>query len=346
MRPRPIAQLQSGFALSAAIASIVLCGESGALGVIVASGLGAAVSGGLAIRYHHLVRQRTRSAHRAKRDRIMTGCVAIGLIAPTVLGVVVLVSAPADWQPPLPSVPAHVAVIAAVAVFAAMLTSSCFDWYLTRPFRDGVIGPPVCQMDEHEDETVLYYAQAIIAHRTVAELVGWGGSAIVLIVALVAVQQSTRDPTWSGIFTYLAPSGAVYLGIGGYLAKRLRYVPQYVQSRSPGLGRWATGEIQREAGDPREIDGFVVDVALGQGLQTLSLGTRKREYVDLRDVAQLTPSNRPLCGEVCERWIPQCERGLLEDESLAATASGKEEAAPPKRPLRRGRLVDEEKAGA
>ncbi|MGA2163327.1 MAG: hypothetical protein ABSH36_02530 [Solirubrobacteraceae bacterium] len=314
MKPKPIVEIQAGFSLAAAAIAIGLCGTSGALGVIVASGLGLIVTAGLAIRYHWLVRHRYRSRHRAVRDRIMIGCVAVGLALPATLGVAVLAGAGTAWNWPLRSVPAHFAVISASAVFAAMLTSSCVDWYLIRPFRDGVLGPPVCQMADHDDETVLFYAQAWIAHRTVAEVIGWGGTAIVLIIALVAMQNSTHNPTWSGIFTYLAPSGAVYLGIGGYLVRRLRYVPQYVQRPSPGLGRWVTGAIPTISGEERQIDGFVADVALGVGLQTITQEHRRKD-VDLGDAWRLDSVQRPLCVNACERWIPHCDRGLREDEA-------------------------------
>jgi hypothetical protein len=252
------------------------------------------------------------------RDRTMVGCMAAGLVGPVLLGALMLLAAPEGWDPPLREVPAHVAAIATIAVFAVMTASSCVDWYLIRPFRDGVLGPPVCQMHEYDNETALYYAHAWIAHRAVAELFGWGGSAIVLIVALVAVQQSTNDPVWAEIFTYLAPAGAVYLGIGGHLAKRLRPVPNYVQEPSPGLGRWATGTIIDDAGGSRTIDGFVVDVALGKGLQVLSdgeVGNRSRQFVPLGDSSELNLSHRPLCLKHCERWIPHCERGLCEDQA-------------------------------
>jgi hypothetical protein len=314
LKPRPIVQIQSGLTFAAAIASIGLAGKTGALGVVIAGGLGTTASAGLASRYHHLVRSRKRSRHRAERDRIMTVCLVVGLSFPAVLGALVLTGLAPNWKAPLGTVPAHVAAIAGFSVFAAMLTSSCFDWYLIRPFRDGVLGSPVCQMDEFDNETVLYYAQAWIAHRTIAEIIGWGGSAIVLIVGLVAVQQSTHNPTWSGIFTYLAPSGAVYLAIGGYLLKRLRPVPQYVQQASPGLGRWAQGTVPDVVGNQVTIDGFVVDVALGVGLQTLD-AKRDRKDVALGAASRLDSTIRPLCVERCEHWIPQCERGLLEDET-------------------------------
>ncbi|MGA7704452.1 MAG: hypothetical protein WB998_06095 [Solirubrobacteraceae bacterium] len=225
--------------------------------------------------------------------------------------------------------PAHVAGIAANAVFAAMLTSSCFDWYLIRPFRDGVLGPPTCQMDKHDNETALYYAQAWIAHRTMAELIGWGGSAIVLVVSLVALQQSTHDPTWSGFFTYLAPAGAVYLGIGGFLARRLRPVPKYVQQPSPGLGRWAHGTVIDAAENEQEIEGFVVDVALGVGLQILPEVEGETIEVPLGQATKLRTTTRALCVSHCEHWIPHCERGLLEDEDAAqsrATSDAEEQA--------------------
>ncbi len=316
MKPRPIVQIQAGIALTAAIVSIALSDSPGALGVLAASGLGLIVSIGLAIRYNRRVRGRELSRHRAERDRIMTACIAIGLGVPVALAALVLAGVP-HWSAPLNGVPPHVAVIAANAVFAAMLTSSCFDWYLIRPFRDGVLEPPACQMDIHDRETALYYAQACIAHRTMAEIVGWGGSTIVLVVSLVALQQSTHDPTWSGFLTYLAPAGAVYLGIGGYVVPRLRPVPRYVQQPSPGLGRWAHGTIIDAADNKQEIEGFVVDVALGVGLQILATPEGEVIEVPLHQATRLHPMTRALCQQRCEGWIPQCERGLLEREAYA-----------------------------
>jgi hypothetical protein len=188
-------------------------------------------------------------------------------------------------------------------------------------------------MGDHDKETALYYAQTWIAHRTIAEIIGWGGSAIVLVVSLVALQQSTHDPTWSGFFTYLAPAGAVYLGIGGFLAKRLRPVPRYVQRPSPGLGRWAHGTIVDAAENEQEIEGFVVDVALGVGLQILPEADGDVVDVPLHQSAKLRAATRALCGTRCERWIPQCERGLLEDEAAIhaeADRSPDEDATSPK----------------
>jgi hypothetical protein len=275
--------------------------------------LGLLLSAGLAVSYHWRVRHRRRSYHRATRDRIMIGCIVAGLALPTALAIAVLAGPPEVWSPPLRSVPAHIAVIAAVAVFTSMLTSSCFDWYLIRSFRDGVLGEPACRTTEQDNEAALFYARAWIAHRTVAEIVGWGGTAIVLIVSIVAVQHLTTNPTWSGVLTYLAPSGAVYVAVGGYLLRRLRYVPQYAQRPSPGLGRWVTGVVSNNEGEERHIDGFVVDVALGDGVQIISQD-RSRKNVDLRDSFDLNVSEHELCPEACEHWIPQCERGLLEQE--------------------------------
>jgi len=147
-----------------------------------------------------------------------------------------------------------------------------------------------------------------------AESVGWSATTIVLIVALVAIQQSTRNPTRSAIFTHLAPSGAVYLLIGGYLLRRLRPVPQYVQQPSPGLGRWARGDLPDEAGSHQHVDGFIVEVALGIALQVLADGTRGPTFVPLQHAAKLTGTHRPLCRGGCERWIPPGERGLREQE--------------------------------
>jgi hypothetical protein len=332
MKPRPIVQIQAGIAVATSIVVIALACRTGALGVLVASGLGWIVSMGLAIRYDRHVRVRNISGHRVERDRIMKACLMVGLGVPTVLAVAVLTAIPPGWHAPASGVPAHVAVIAANAVFAAMLTSSCFDWYLIRPFRDGVLGPPACQMDEHDKETALYYAQAWIAHRTMAEIIGWGGSAIVLVVSLVALQQSTHNPTWSGFFTYLAPAGAVYLGIGGFLAKRLRPVPQYVQQPSPGLGRWAHGTIIDAAENEQEIEGFVVDVSLGVGLQLLKEADGEVVQVPLDQSAKLRATTRMLCISRCERWIPQCEHGLLEDEA-AAQAKARGDADGPAAPV-------------
>ncbi len=337
MKPRPIVQIQSGFALASVLAALGLCGRAAALGILIASGLGALVAGYLAVRYQLLVRPVERSEHRRVRDRTMVGCLALGLILPSVIAIVVLAGGMLG-SPPLESVPGRVAVIAAVAVFASMLASSCVDWYLIRPFRDGVLNEPVCRAAAHEDETALYYAQAWVAHRTVAELVGWVGSAVVLIVGLVALQQSTHDPTWSGVFTYLAPSGAVYLGIGGYLARRLRPVPQYVQEPSPGLGRWVRGTVRDKAGNNQQIEGFVVDVALGAGLQIITDGDpdRAHQHVELRHAGGLNRVTRELCADRCEHWIPQCERGLREAEQEArrlreARAAAAEEAQAPRR---------------
>jgi hypothetical protein len=321
MKPQPIVQIQAGIALGTSIIVIALSGPPGAWGVLIGSGLGLIVSVGLALRYTRKARGRKVSSHRVERDQIMKLCLAAGLGAPTLLAVAVLTTLLPRWDAPATGAPAHVAVIAANAIFAAMLTSSCFDWYLIRPFRDGVLGPPACQMDKYDKETALYYAQAWIAHRTVAEIVGWGGSMIVLVVSLVALQQSTHDPTWSGFFTYLAPAGAVYLGIGGFLARRLRPVPRYVQQPSPGLGRWAHGTVVDAADNEQEVEGFVVDVALGVGLQVLPAPDGEIIEVPLHQSAKLRATSRVLCADRCESWIPQCERGLLEyEDALQADA--------------------------
>ncbi len=318
MKPRPIVQIQAGIAFATAIIVIAFSGTPAAWGVLFASGIGLILSAGLAIRYRRLVRGRSVSAHRAQRDRIMQACLLVGLAGPVTIAAAVLALG-ADWGAPLTGAAAHVAVIAANAVFAAMMVSSFFDWYLIRSFRDGVLGPPACQADCHDSETALYYAQAWIAHRTMAELIGWGGSTIVLVVSLVALQRSKHDPAWSGFFTYLAPAGAVYLGIGGYLAKRLRPVPQYSQQPSPGLGRWVHGTIIDAAENEQDVEGFLVDVALGVGLQILPEPQGKAVKVPLAQASKLQTATRVLCSERCEHWIPQCERGKAEEEPATRT---------------------------
>jgi hypothetical protein len=316
VKPRPIVQIQAVLALISATVAILLVGRAAAVGVIVLFGLGLTVGGYLALRYERLVHNRDTSTHRTVRDGTMRGCVITGLVAPVLLATYALVGG-ALPHAALGGVPAHVASIAACGVFAAMLTSSCVDWYLIRPFRDGVLGAPACQMDAHDDETALYYARAWIAHRAIAEVLGWGGVGVVLVVGLVALQRSTKDAAWSAFFTYLAPAGAVYLGLGGYLAKRLRPVPGYMQRPSPGLGRWAHGEIVDAAGNEHHVQGFVLDAAIDPGLRLLSAPDGDITAVPLAQTARLRASQRALCVECCEHWIPQCDRGLREAEHAA-----------------------------
>lgn len=321
MKPRPIVQIQSALALATTLVAIAVCERPAALGAMIASGVGLGIAGFLAIRYERLTPVSERSKHRALRDQTMRTCIVAGLAVPLALSIYV-VAAGALTDPVLGGAPAHVAAVAACAVFASMLTSSCVDWYLIRAFRDGVLGEPACQMDRHDEETALYYARAWISHRTVAELLGWGGASAVLVVALVALQQSSSDPAWSAFFTYVAPAGAVYLGIGGYLARRLRPVPGYVQRPSPGLGRWARGTIVDCAGREQRVEGFVVDVALGVGMRILREPEGKLTEVPLEQAAKLSSVRRALCTERCEEWLgAQCERGLREAESKAGATS-------------------------
>ena len=326
LKPRPIVQIQSLLALVAGAVAILLSGRAGVLGVLVLYGLGLVLAGYLAVRYEHLVRSRERSRHRRERDGTMLRCVAAGLLIPVLLAVYTLCGG-AVPGPLLDGDASHVGSIAAAGVFAAMLSSSCVDWYLIRAFRDGVLGEPACQMHAHDEETALYYARAWIAHRAVAETLGWGGVMVVLVVALVALQHSTKDRAWDEFFAYLAPAGAVYLGLGGYLAKRLRPVPGYFQRPSVGIGRWAHGKTVDAAGNEQQVDGLVVDAAIDPGLQLLPAPGEDIVQVPLAQATRLRSTQRPFCGKRCEHWIPGCERGRLEAEQADRQNSG-EEAAP------------------
>ena len=171
-------------------------------------------------------------------------------------------------------------------------------------------------MAAHDDDTTLFYARAWVTHRAAAELLGWGGLATVLIIALVAAQDAATDPVLSALFTYVGPPGAIYVAVGAYLGRRLPPVREYLQEPSPGLGRWVSGTTR----DGVAVEGFVVDVSVRPGLQVRSAAA-PRQKVSLRDATRLRWTTRPLCGTRCEHWIPDCEIGLIEAEAAAGKSA-------------------------
>lgn len=325
MRPRPYVQLQAIAVLIVAAVAALILGPGAALAMAIALSVGCAIWGYFALLYA-LRRRRSeprRSADRASKDRAMVLCLFLGFLLP--LGLLwcdVGLDGLGTIESPLGQGESVLTALCLVLIPLSMLVSSSVDWYLIRPFREGVHDLPACQPEIQAGSRAMDYARYWILHRMVAEFFVY--AAIVGLIALIAtiVGQRTDSETGKNIFNLIGLVGIV----GWSLSElgKLKAALEFVRYPTCSLASWVAG--RNDAG--QDISGFVLDVSIDPGIQLIEeprghpawdVASKDRSVpLKYRRTIEPIQARTPVCpGRDCEFWIPDCEVGLrrLERES-------------------------------
>lgn len=321
MKPRPYVQIQAFLALVAVALVLIVLGRTAALAAAVFVSVGLATWLFFLIRYLILVKRSgdPRSRQRRGKDRAMLGCLIVGLIVPA--GLAWLEFGVFGYDTigrPLRDGEAVVASIGFLAIPFGILVSSSVDWYLIRPFREGVCNEPVCRSEVHEEGRGMDYARYWILHRMVSEFTVYAG--ILVLVGLFFAVGSTLIHSEEGKSAIGFVGG---LGIAVWSISELsglRAALMFIRYPHCELGSWVAGRTA----DCIDISGFVLDVSISPGVQLIR-EPRGHPAPDIADkhqsvplgqahnIAQIDPPLVP-CSERCEFWVPDCEVGLRELE--------------------------------
>jgi hypothetical protein len=321
MKPRPYVQIQAFLTLVAVALVVVLLGRPAALAAAVFVSIGLAVWLFFFVRYLVLVKRAgdPRSKYRRSRDRAMFGCLIVGLIGPATLAWLEFVVF--GYDPigrPLQNGEAVVAALGFLAIPLGILVSSSVDWYLIRPFREGVYNEPVCQPEIHKEGRGMDYARYWVMHRMVSEFIVYAG--VVVLVGLFFAVGSTliHSEEGRGALGFIGGLGIAVWSISELSG--LRAALAFVRYPHCELGTWVAGRTT----DCIDISGFVLDVSVSPGVQLISEPrghpapdiADKHSSVPLRQAHNIERINCPLvpCSEKCEFWLPGCEVGLRELE--------------------------------
>jgi hypothetical protein len=330
MKPKSYVRMQAAGVLLATLAILIVLGRGAALATAGALTLGLVIWVAFVLVYEMRRRRVDRglSAYRAERDRAMVGCLVVGLLVPTTLA---WFDALADVELVGPPVHSGQSVILALSVIAfplSLLVSSSVDWYLIRPFREGVFGDPVCRASHEEGET-MSYARYWILHRMISEFLVYAAVVGIVAIATVLAKDATDSENGKDILGLVGPLGIAVWSIRELT--KLQAALKFVRYPTCGLGEWVEG---RNA-ECVDISGFVLDVATDPGVQLIEKprGHPARDISNARKSIPLSQRNgitsvtppTAHCQGRCEFWVPDCEVGLRERE---AAASGSAEPPP------------------
>ncbi|HVD40442.1 MAG TPA: hypothetical protein VNC16_05510 [Solirubrobacterales bacterium] len=318
MKPRPYVQIQAFVTAVVTLATLVVLGQEVALAVGVFLVIGLLFWLYFFARYRFLVRGEgdPRSGDRRGKDRVMLSCLFGGLVLPAALAWLQLALGLELVGPPLQDGEAVVASISLLAVPLGVFVSSSVDWYLIRPFREGVYNEPACRPEIHREGRGMDYARYWVLHRMVSELVVYLG--LVVLVALFFAVGSTAIDSEEG------KSAVGFLGALGIAVwsvaelSGLRAALRFVRYPHCELGSWVKGRTA----DCEDIAGFVLDVSVSPGVQLIEEPrghpapdvADEHRSIPLRQAHNIEPIDPPrrLCAHHCEFWVPDCEVGLRE----------------------------------
>lgn len=279
----------------------VLFGRSGATAVVVVTAVAAAVWGALALAYGRR-RHRLVSVDRSRGDLRMAVNGALAFPAPLAVALALLI---AGLEPLVE--PGWCGWLLATPL-ALVLVSSAIDWYVILPFRDGVVGDPVC-IGEDEDRR-RRYTRAWVIHRALCEI---GLAATVTLGAVEIALHYFPDgsETLQNVVAFL---GGIVIVLP--LLKRWHACLQFCLDQGPVLGAWVKGDTKKG----KSVAGFFRDVSVGNGIKVVRRPDGLEEFIPLRnavpDITTARPVQAPVCTpDGCCRWLKTgtrmtCERGL------------------------------------
>jgi len=328
VKPKPYVQLQA-IALSLVTAIILgILADEAALTLAIALTVGLAIWGYFMLRYYWLLRHAAhdRSGDRAGKDAVMLGCLVGGLALSAGLSWVEYGLDGIDLvAPPLHGGAAVIAALSVIAVPLGILVSSSVDWYLIRPFREGVHGDPVCRPSQHENGRAMDYAKYWIMHRMTAEFVAYAGIVVVVGLALTIASEATHTIRGKSVLGFVGGIGIAVWSLSEL--SKLEAALRFVRFPTCDLGGWVKGRND----ECEDISGFVLDVSVSPGVQLIdeprghpardiAKATHSVPLKQLRTIDDI-PSPRRLCAARCEFWVPDCEVGLRELEKAAPGSS-------------------------
>jgi hypothetical protein len=324
VKPHPNVRLQAAAVAVVAVIALAVLDESAAWPIAITSTFGGTIWLLFGLRYRAM-RGRT-SELRTSRDAIMRANFVVGLLVPAFAAWGVVIAGGTDFfVPPVKGAAANLLALAAVLIPLAMLVSSAVDWYLIRPWRDGVLGPPACQSSQHcgaSRDYTMYW----VMHRMTSECLVFASVALLLADITFVVADQTDSQGGQAVVGFVS-----LVGLGVWAAQeagKVRAAINFVRFPTPGVGEWIAG--RNELGP---LNGFALDVSLDPGLQLVAK-PRGRGAVDIAEADQSIPlRNRksvraieppePVCPRGrCQYWFPDCEWGLV-----PATEDEREEAA-------------------
>lgn len=318
MKPRPYVQIQAFMTGLVSVAILIILGPTASLALAIFLTAGLSIWMFFFLRYVFLVQEQEdpRSIDRRGKDRVMVGCLLGGLVLPAASAWIAFALGLELIAPPLRDGEAVVASCGLLAVPLGILVSSSIDWYLIRPFREGVYNEPVCRPEIHKEGRGMDYARYWVMHRMISELVVYLG--LVILVALFFGVGSTAIDSEEG------KSAVGFLGALGIAVwsvselSGLRAALRFVRYPHCELGAWVKGRTT----DCEDIAGFVLDVSVNPGVQLIEEPrghpapdiADEHRSVPLRQAHNIEPIDppRPVCVEHCEFWVPDCEVGLRE----------------------------------
>lgn len=247
----------------------------------------------------------------------MLGCLIVGIIIPAALAWLEFAVVQYDAiGRPLRDGEAVIAGLAFLAIPFGILVSSSVDWFLIRPFREGVYNEPVCRPEVHKEGRGMDYARYWILHRMVSEFTVYVG--IVVLIGLFFAIGSTLIHSEEGKSAVGFVGG---LGIAVWSVSELsglRAALTFVRYPRCELGSWVRGRTA----DCIDISGFVLDVSISPGVQLINEPrgypatdiAEKKRSVPLSQAHNIEDIDPPLtpCSKRCEFWVPDCEVGLRE----------------------------------
>jgi len=320
MKPRPYVQIQAAAVLVASVIALAVLGKEVTLAVAIALMVATVIWGYFGARYYWLLSKSglTRSGHRGERDAVMLGCLVIGLIVPSGLAWCgVGVGDLELFNAPLKGGEAILITLSVLMIPLSIFVSSSVDWYLIRPFREGVHGEPACQATAQESGQTMDYARYWVLHRMVSEFLAYAGIVGVIALSATVAGQATHSETGKNVFNLIGLLGV----LGWSLAElgKLKAALDFVRYPTCGLASWVRGRSE----EGEELSGFVLDVSVNPGVQLIG---EPRGYLapDISDpdssiplkhrrtIKPITPAVEVCAGGKCEFWVPDCEVGLRE----------------------------------
>lgn len=262
-----------------------------------------------------------RSARRTSGDGSVLRAAITGFVLPGGLAWATVALHPIDS--PISGGDAVTAITLLIVAPVVVFVSTLCDWYVVRPFRDGVLSEPAsptCRPPADDDVGKRdWYAQFWVGHRGLAELLGYGGVLVFLLISLVYLQHDSKLS--EAVLGYVGLTGVVNVIVARQLLVRVWPAFRYITSgKPPGLGTWVRG-VDEEG---RSFEGFVLDVSL-DGLQVIR---KPKGYQPTGGDSVLVPLSRarklqavdppkPLCMHRCEGWIrfDECERHQRETDA-------------------------------
>jgi hypothetical protein len=318
MKPRPYVQIQAAAVLVVSVIALAVLGKEVTLAVAITFMVATVIWGHFAARYYWLLSKSglTRSGHRRERDAVMLGCLVVGLILPSALAWCgVCIGDLELFKPPLKGGEAILITLSVVMIPLSILVSSSVDWYLIRPFREGIHDEPACQDSAQGSGQAMDYARYWVLHRMVSEFLAYAGIVGVIALSGTVAGEATHSESGKNIFNLIGLLGVLCWSL--VELGKLKAALDFVRYPTCGLASWVRGRSE----EGEELSGFVLDVSVNPGVQLIG-EPRGHPAPDISDpdnsiplkhrrtIKPITPPVKVCAGGKCEFWIPDCEVGL------------------------------------